>query len=164
VPITAPVVPAARTWRPRSGRDLAGVPVVGAPLLVAGVVRLRRSPRALLRIHRRIAGDPGALDRLPALAELAGRVTARLATTPLRHSARSFVAALRCDLRPVAPGVGARTLWVAGDADPLCLPADCDALAATMPDARVLPVPGAGHFVHFERPERVLPAVAGFLA
>lgn len=36
-------------------------------------------------------------------------------------------------------------------------------MAVLMPEARVLPVPGAGHTVHLERPDEWLSAVTGFL-
>jgi poly(3-hydroxyoctanoate) depolymerase len=56
------------------------------------------------------------------------------------------------------------TLVVTGDDDPIVPAANSRVLARWLPDARLHVVPGGGHLVAFDSPERVGPVVAEFLA
>jgi pimeloyl-ACP methyl ester carboxylesterase len=68
--------------------------------------------------------------------------------------------------RPLPPlsGVACETLIVRGAERPLLGPAAARDLAARMPRARVVEVEGAGHHVHFDRPEAATAILAEFLA
>ena len=60
--------------------------------------------------------------------------------------------------------VAAPALIVWGDRDPRYGRADQDALAAAIPDARLLIYQGAGHTLHWEEPERFADDVVRFVA
>jgi pimeloyl-ACP methyl ester carboxylesterase len=55
-------------------------------------------------------------------------------------------------------------LCVVPEDDVVLAPRHGAALAAALPDARLVGVPGAGHYVHVEQPEAVASAVNAFLA
>jgi proline iminopeptidase len=67
------------------------------------------------------------------------------------------------DWRPLAARVTAPTLVVHGDRDPLPL-AGSEEWVRALPRARLVVVPGAGHYPHAERPGEFFPAVEAFLA
>jgi pimeloyl-ACP methyl ester carboxylesterase len=56
------------------------------------------------------------------------------------------------------------TLIVVGERDALTPPADSEAMAAAIPGARLVTVPGAGHLTPMERPKAVSEALAEFYA
>lgn len=66
------------------------------------------------------------------------------------------------DLRPRLRTLATPTLVVHGEADAIPL-ADAREWATAMPNARLVPVPDAGHFAYAERPEVVWPVVLAFL-
>jgi len=61
------------------------------------------------------------------------------------------------------PGLDAPTLLIVGELDRKFV-SIAERMAALLPDARIVTVPGAGHAVHLERPSEWLTAVVGFLA
>lgn len=67
------------------------------------------------------------------------------------------------DWRPLARGVRAPTLVVHGAEDPMPL-AGSEEWARTLPAAKLLVVPDAGHYPHAEQPARFFPAVERFLS
>ncbi|HUR50708.1 MAG TPA: alpha/beta hydrolase [Mycobacteriales bacterium] len=67
------------------------------------------------------------------------------------------------DLRPALPTVVAPTLVVVGLEDRRCPPAVGEAIAAAIPQAQLLAVPGAGHVLHQEAPDAVNAAIRAFL-
>lgn len=56
------------------------------------------------------------------------------------------------------------TLVVVGERDVLTPPADSEAMAAAIPGARVVTIPGAGHLAPMERPKAVAEPLAEFFA
>ena len=67
------------------------------------------------------------------------------------------------DWRPLARGVRVPTLVVHGAEDPMPL-AGSEEWARTLPAAKLLVVPEAGHYPHAEQPARFFPAVERFLS
>jgi len=67
------------------------------------------------------------------------------------------------DLRPALRAVGVPTLVLHGDADPVCPPGAGHALAAAIPRARLVLVPGAGHAPFLSRPGAVVDALGSLL-
>ena len=66
------------------------------------------------------------------------------------------------DWRERARQLAMPTLLVHGADDPL--PRGCaEELAATLRNARLVVIPGAGHYPHAERPDDFFPAVEAFL-
>ncbi|MBV9663981.1 MAG: alpha/beta hydrolase, partial [Actinobacteria bacterium] len=68
------------------------------------------------------------------------------------------------------PGTGSRlpsldipTLVITGDADQMVPPVNSDFLANTIPNARKVVVPGAGHVVFTDNPTAVITALLEFL-
>jgi pimeloyl-ACP methyl ester carboxylesterase len=68
----------------------------------------------------------------------------------------------RPDSRDTLPGIGIPTLVLVGEADTLTPPADSQAMAAAIPGARLVTVPGAGHLTPMERPGAVAAALGEF--
>lgn len=68
------------------------------------------------------------------------------------------------DLRPQLPSLTQPTLIIHGAADRLVPPADAHRLAATLPDSRLVMLPGAGHVPTLTRPAAVAEAIDAFFA
>jgi pimeloyl-ACP methyl ester carboxylesterase len=67
------------------------------------------------------------------------------------------------DLRPLLGRVRAPTLLVAGELDVICGPAQARPIAAALPNAELVMIPGCGHIPAVEAPDRFRAAVAGWL-
>ena len=67
------------------------------------------------------------------------------------------IAAMRADLWPAVERLGPRLCLIRGGASPFVSPADGARLEAA--GARVVTIPGAGHFLHVEAPQAVLAAL-----
>jgi len=67
------------------------------------------------------------------------------------------------DLRPELQTIGAPTLVVVGEADFITGRVCADVLVSELADARLVVVPGAGHFTYVENPEAFRAALVGFL-
>jgi proline iminopeptidase len=70
----------------------------------------------------------------------------------------------RYDVRRRLGEIAVPTLVVAGGADWVCPPAASRMLAGAIPDAELVEIAGAGHFLFSEEPEAFLAAVRAFLA
>jgi len=70
----------------------------------------------------------------------------------------------RLDLSAVLVGIGNRTLVMAGALDATTPPALARQLAAGIPGARFLEIPGCGHCPQIEDPQGFVAAVEDFLA
>jgi proline iminopeptidase len=120
----------------------------------------RESNRIFLR---GVAGTLGAADRIkgdlcagtPTNLRLTGVLNRRVWTS-LFGSSDDY------DWRPIASRIEAPTLVVHGDRDPLPLAGSVE-WARALPNARLVMIPGAGHYPHAELPERFFPEVEAFL-
>ena len=97
----------------------------------------------------------------PALVELVRKMVAAAPTPTIVRSLRAI--ADRPDLTPVLPGIRVPTLVVWGAADSLIPPARTEALVTTIPGARGVGMPNAGHLSPLETPEAFNAALARFL-
>jgi 3-oxoadipate enol-lactonase len=70
----------------------------------------------------------------------------------------------RPDSTEFLPQIAVPTLIIVGERDALTPPADSEAMAAAIPGARLVTVPGAGHLTPMERPKAVFEALAEFFA
>ena len=70
----------------------------------------------------------------------------------------------RPDSNAFLPQIAARTIVVVGERDALTPPADSEAMAAAIPNAKLVTVPGAGHLTPMERPKAVAEALGDFFA
>lgn len=66
----------------------------------------------------------------------------------------------RPDSTDLLARISAPTIVLAGDHDVITPSADCEAMAAAIPGARFVPIPGAGHLTPMERPGAVAAALA----
>jgi pimeloyl-[acyl-carrier protein] methyl ester esterase len=97
--------------------------------------------------------------------ERAALAAALLASPPAPHAARATLDALAdADLRPLVPlARELPALVVHGEADAVNPPAAARWLAAELPRARVLLLPGAGHAPHLTRAREVNDALAALV-
>jgi 3-oxoadipate enol-lactonase len=86
-----------------------------------------------------------------------------LVATPPEGYARCCEAVRDWDVRGQLGGVRAPTLAIAGADDPSTPPAELEAIAAEIPDARLVVIDGARHLVSVERPAEVSDALVSFL-
>lgn len=70
----------------------------------------------------------------------------------------------RPDSNDFLPEISVPALVVVGERDALTPPADSEAMAAAIPNARLVVVPGAGHLTPMERPKAVAEALGEFFA
>jgi pimeloyl-ACP methyl ester carboxylesterase len=68
------------------------------------------------------------------------------------------------DARPLAARVARPALVAVGTLDRVTPPRSARWLAAALPDARLLELPGVGHLPHLEAPEQVAGAIVEHLA
>lgn len=68
----------------------------------------------------------------------------------------------RPDSNALLSGISVPTLVIVGERDALTPPADSEAMAAAIPGARLVTVPGAGHLTPMERPKAVAEALGEF--
>ncbi|HYT10375.1 MAG TPA: alpha/beta fold hydrolase [Mycobacteriales bacterium] len=166
------VSPALPSLRPRRGSDLT-LPL----LLVPGVARLVERRLATLPPPVRAQAvldlcfaDPSVVPPnrfAEAVEEVVRRQDVPWAmeafTASLRALARSYALPGEGSLWRQAAAVRAPTLVVWGDHDRLVPVALASRTAATVPDARLLVLPGVGHVAQLEEPETVARAFLGLL-
>ena len=70
----------------------------------------------------------------------------------------------RPDSRPRLSEIGVPTIVLVGELDALTPPADAQAMAETIPGARLVVIPGASHLSPMERPGAVAAALGDFFA
>ena len=100
----------------------------------------------LFAFHPLGARAPGLVDRYLAMIRRAG------AAQLIRQNRAVMV---RTDSRPQLPHIRCPVLLACGEADQLTPPAHEREMAALMPQAQLEFVPGAGHMLTMEQPERV---------
>jgi pimeloyl-ACP methyl ester carboxylesterase len=86
-----------------------------------------------------------------------------LATSPRGIANALHGLGARPDARPGLGAIAVPTLVVVGEEDVLTPPSEAEALAAAIPAARLVRVPGAGHLANLEQPQAVNGALAAFL-
>jgi 3-oxoadipate enol-lactonase len=99
--------------------------------------------------------DPAVVARARELA-LAQPVTALVAAQETLRD--------RPDSRPTLATIDVPALVLVGEEDRLTPPADAEAMAAGIADARLVRIPAAGHLSPLERPDEVSEALVAFLA
>jgi pimeloyl-ACP methyl ester carboxylesterase len=67
------------------------------------------------------------------------------------------------DLRGEVRSIEAPTLVVVGDDDMIAGPACAEAMLHELPNARLVTIPDAGHYVYLEQPEAFRAALTGLL-
>ena len=82
----------------------------------------------------------------------------------IREQRRQGTAPPSEDLWPVLPKITCPTLIVRGMDTDLLTPEVAQRMVATMPNARVVDIPRAGHMVFEDNPDDFIPAVQSFLA
>lgn len=134
-------------------------------ILGALTVRLARDPKQLERSMRTIVRTPGALTP-ELMREVEAEVERGVGFEAFAQWQRDQVLwnRLRTDYADALAGLELPALIVHGTRDSGVPIGRARSLAERMPDARLLAVDGAGHWVQRDRPELVAPAVVDFLA
>jgi len=70
----------------------------------------------------------------------------------------------RIDVRPLLSDIRCPTLILVGELDMICGPAQGRVIADAVADAEMVTIPGSGHFVGVEQPERFREAILSFAA
>jgi pimeloyl-ACP methyl ester carboxylesterase len=155
------------------GGAIAQAFALAAPGLTAGVVlvgtgaRLRVLPKIFELIDHdypaavEFITDMGVAARAPDA--LRRSIAAATRRTRPRILAGDFGACDRFDVMPRLPEIEAPALVICGDEDRLTPPKYSRYFEAHLPNARLVLVPGAGHYVQLEQPEAVTAALAEFL-
>jgi pimeloyl-ACP methyl ester carboxylesterase len=81
----------------------------------------------------------------------------------LSQEATDFMGLSDHDLCPALPALQMPTLVITGDDDVIISPRKSPMLQKQLPQAELMVVPGAGHYVHVEQAETVAAIVSGFL-
>jgi pimeloyl-ACP methyl ester carboxylesterase len=71
--------------------------------------------------------------------------------------------ARRTDATPLLSAIRVPTLVIVGEEDPTTPPAEAAAIAAAIPGAKLVRIPGAGHLSNLEQPEAFNAAVREFM-
>jgi len=141
-----------------------------APVVLRGVSRGR--PAAVIEWGRHAAGDVAFLSTRymafgdagvsPAVVDFLERV---IRATPVDVVAEFYLALMAHDQEAALATLGAGpAMVIAGDRDRLIPARRAGDLAAHIPGAELILVPGAGHLVILERPEVVNEAITSLLA
>jgi pimeloyl-ACP methyl ester carboxylesterase len=162
--LLAPVVVPGVRRAPRSVADLLSVPVAGPLLAHSAIAPARRRHERCRASILGAAGDPSRLRPGSREALLLEEAAARLRYADLRAMTTWASSALRTGALVDAATVRAPVLLVVGGRDRLTPAADVDRLVRVLGDARLVLLPGVGHFPHLEAPERTLAEVVGHLA
>jgi pimeloyl-ACP methyl ester carboxylesterase len=90
--------------------------------------------------------------------------TAALARTPEAAYRATVTCLTTFNRRDDLPQIGAPSLLLAAEHDPLAPPRTMQRMADAIPGAHFALLPGVGHLAHLETPEAFVAAVQGFLA
>ena len=101
-------------------------------------------------------------EQSPEVVALARRMI--LEAPPLAVAAAALGMAARPDATAWLPRIDCPALLVVGGEDAITPPASMRAMARSMPRARVVEIPGAGHLARLERPAEFNAALLDFLA
>jgi pimeloyl-ACP methyl ester carboxylesterase len=141
---------------------LAGLVLVGTGARLRVLARilelLRQRPAAGRDVVRELSYARATPAERVAVADRVLRETAPLVTLG------DFLACDRFDVMARLGTIAVPTLVLTGDEDRLTPPAYGRFLAGAIPGARLVDVPGAGHFPHLEQPGAVTAAIRDFLA
>lgn len=141
----------ARWLFPLIARGLAANPLTVPAFLATATPR---------RVQRMLEGTGSALP-----AEQTALYTALIRDRAHVAGTLSKMASWRLDaLHAAAPATEAPVLMLVSDRDRTVPPRVSRAMAAKLPEARVVPLPGTGHLAHEEAPDRVAGAVLPWLA
>jgi pimeloyl-ACP methyl ester carboxylesterase len=119
---------------------------------------LRQRPREGQSLIQDLSFGPGAPRDCTDLVDRVLRESAPLVTLG------DYLACDRFDVRDRLAGIRAPTLVVTGTEDRLTPPKFGRFIAETIPGARLVEIPGAGHFPQLEQPAAVVAAIREFLA
>jgi pimeloyl-ACP methyl ester carboxylesterase len=127
--------------------------------LAAAVAQLRDpvDPEFVREFQAGTAAEPLEDDLLDAMVAESRKLPARVWQAVMEET-------IRADFAPELASITAPTLIIWGDQDCDIAPrSEQDALAATIPGAELLVRPGAGHSLHWERPERFAADLAAYV-
>ena len=96
--------------------------------------------------------------------DVVDRLTAMITSCPVEGIAGDLRGmALRGDSTDLLSGISVPTLLVVGDQDVITPPAESQMMASTIPNAKLVEIPGAGHLSNLENPDAFTAAIHDFL-
>ena len=134
--------------------ELIALRTLACELFAAGRMDEVLRANVLLAFHPTQQRAPGLVDRYLAMIGRAG---------PLQLIAQNRAVMARVDSRPHLPAITCPVLLACGEADQLTTPEHTLEMADLMPHAQVELVPGAGHMLTMEQPERVSTLVVNWV-
>lgn len=143
-------------------RAAADAPDPAAARLAMADRVLREGPGPLVEsmLPRLFASDT--IQRRPEA--VAGVRRVMMNTDPRTIAAASRGMARRPDSTPTLRDIACPTLVLVGEHDAISPPAEMRSIAAAVPHARFVEIPGSGHLAPLEAPDAVNAAIEGFLA
>lgn len=158
------VVPRPRRLLPRSLRELAQLPGVGAALAAPAIALVRRDAGRRRRAFLSVVAHPERLADGSPEALLLEEAARRLARTDTRVIARWAAEGARRGGLVDAPRVTAPVLVINGDRDRLVPRPHLAMLRAALPQMRLVSLAEVGHFPHLEDPAGTAAALRADLA
>lgn len=122
---------------------------------------LTEGPQAVVNAFLPRLVSPSTTDEQP---ELIAALTEMMMSAPREGLAAALRGmAQRVDATPWLPDINVPTLFIVGEDDAISTPIETQAMAAAVPGARYVEIPGAGHLSPWESPEAVTAAFREFL-
>jgi 3-oxoadipate enol-lactonase len=104
---------------------------------------------------------PQSFEKLPEVLRAVCEVVGR--TLPAGIAAAQRGMAARPDMRDLLPKIAVPTLVIAGEDDAIIPAKEMESMAAAIPGAKFVAIPGAGHMTTMENPAAVNQALVGFV-
>ena len=154
------------------------------PLRLRGLILADTKPAADSEEAKKARAEMATVARQQGAAEIANRMLPRLLSEATHHEQPEVVAkvrrmiegvppetiaqlldalANRRDSTDLLPRIAVPTLVMTGEHDPIAPPAEASEWSQSIPGARFVPVPGAGHLANLEKPDLFHAAVREFL-
>lgn len=143
-------------------RALADAPDAAAARRVMADRVLREGPAPLVESMLPRLFAPATVQTRPDLVAAIRQVMT--ATDPRTLAAASRGMAVRPDSTPALRDIACPTLVLVGEHDAISPPAEMRRIAAAIPRAQFVEIPGSGHLAPLEAPDAVSAALASFLA
>jgi pimeloyl-ACP methyl ester carboxylesterase len=131
--------------------------------MAALIPDMTQPPEQIVRSAMRAIAAPGFSDAHPEVLQEIVQ-TAMSAPTPQFVLARQMAAIMASDCYPDLVSIHAPTLVIHGDADLLVPYANGQMLAARIPGAQLMMLPGCGHLAMWEQPEELARLLLSFLS
>lgn len=121
----------------------------------------QRGTKGVSKVFPKAVVAPATAETQPALMERLRVWIEDAAPSSIAGAQRAM--ARRADATPLLGEIRVPTLVIVGEEDPTTPPAEAEAIAAAIPGATLVRIPGAGHLSNLEQPEAFNAAVRTFM-